>query len=108
MGRSSAAEYVLLLFRLLWRRFFYVGSGFLQVLYSLAVQFIDAGFAFALREILGGLFGNSHFFGALSAVGDHGGVKNGLASSLFGEFGGGQVAQLIDQVLYAGVVHGLT
>src|ERR1035437_1574767 len=42
----------LFLLRLLRRRFFHFGSGFLQVLDNLTVQFIDAGFAVTLRKIL--------------------------------------------------------
>src|ERR1017187_2235138 len=104
--RLSAAEYALLFLGLLGRRFFHFGSGFLQVLDNLTIQFIDAGLAIALREILRPLLADGYFFGPLAIVRDHAGIEYGLSATFFGELGGGQVAQFIDQVLHAGVVHG--
>src|ERR1039458_3857130 len=77
------------------------GSGFLQVVDNLAIQFIDAGLAVALREILRPLLADGYFFGPLAAVRDHAGIEYGLSATFFGELGGGQVAQFIDQVLHA-------
>src|ERR1017187_10606476 len=42
--------------------FFHIACGFLQVVDNFAVQFMDAGFAVPLREILRPLLANGDFF----------------------------------------------
>ena len=79
----------------------------MQVVHSLAVQFIDARLVLALREILGALLRNGDFFDPLAVVGSHCGFEDRLAAAFLGELRGAEVAQLVDQVLDAGVVHGL-
>src|ERR1022692_813106 len=59
---------LLLFLRLFRRRFFHVGGGFLQVVDNFAVQFIDAGLAVPLREILRPLLADGDFLVPFAAV----------------------------------------
>src|ERR1017187_4526539 len=92
--RLSAAEYALLFLGVLGRRFFHFGSGFLQALDNLTIQFIDAGLAIALREILRPLLADGYFFGPLAIVRDHAGIEYGLSATFFAKLGGGQLRSL--------------
>src|ERR1039458_8481423 len=58
----------LLILRLFRCRFFHIGSGFLQVVDSFAIQFIDAGFTVPLREILRPLLADGDLLVPLAAV----------------------------------------
>src|ERR1039457_1575978 len=68
---QSRKRSFLLLLGLFRCRFFHFGSGFLQVVDNLAIQFIDAGFAVPLREILRALLADSDFLVPLAAARDH-------------------------------------
>src|ERR1039457_7127952 len=106
LPQLSEYSYLLLL-RLFRRRFFHVGSGFLQIVDNLGGHFIDAGLAVPLREILRPLLADGDFFVALAAARDHACHHDGFSTALFGEFGSRQIAQFVDQGLHAQVVHGL-
>src|SRR5258708_11665860 len=86
-GRASlglqARRPALLFLGLLGRGFLYVGRCLLQLLHSLAVEYIDAGFAFTLRERLVALAGYGHFFGPFASVGSNYRLENAGSSSFF-------------------------
>src|ERR1035441_8591682 len=60
----------LLLLGLFRCRFLHIGSGFLQIVDNFAVQFIDAGLAVPLREILRPLLADGDFLVPLAAARD--------------------------------------
>src|ERR1017187_8666653 len=95
----------LLLLGLFRCRFLHIGSGFLQIVDNFAVQFIDAGLAVPLREILRPLLADGDFLVPLAAARDHACHHDGFSATLFGELGGRQIAQFVDQGLHAQVVH---
>ena len=95
----------LLLFR--WRRgacSFTPAAAAFKSSTAFASNYVDARLVLTLREILIALLGNRRLFDALAAIGGDGGFEDLVSPALFGELGGAQIAQLVDEILHAEVL----